>query len=298
MFHKPRRKVDRVFLHCTASDNPVDDNIEVIRQWHRLQGFDDVGYHFMIHKDGRLSYGRSLELTPAAQRGHNVRTISICLHGYKVENFSPAQFATLQTLAGQIHHAYYGRVSFHGHCEVSEKACPIFDYRQVLKLDRYGSFGVGNVSRPSVSQNSGFVRLNYGDRGERVKELQRLLGIPATGIYDEVTLAKVKDFKSQHNLYPSGIVTQTVWELLHRPVLDHVDTNAPIVIENLPELRQGSRGSAVELLQRHLFVTVDGIFGSQVARAVKEFKVRHGLYRSDIVNQYVWKLLLGQNRVS
>ncbi len=287
MFCKPTRKVNRVFLHCSSSDIPSHDDVEVIRAWHLNRGFDDIGYHFFIYKNGKISRGRDMEKTPASQKGHNVGTISICLHGYRIEKFTYAQFKSLKSLALEINKAYYERISFHGHCEVSSRACPIFDYVRVLKLDKYGSLGLVPSRYEHLPQEREFRRLEYGDRGDEVKALQKLLGIRATGIYDKRTLARVKDFKVQHGLYPSGIVTQQVWKLLARPILDnHVDLN------HLPELRQGSRGSAVELLQQRLFLKVDGIFGPAVARAVKNFKVKHGLYRSDIVNDYVWKLIL------
>jgi peptidoglycan hydrolase-like protein with peptidoglycan-binding domain len=298
MFKKPRRKVNRVFLHCSASDIDSHDDIEVIRSWHLSRGFDDIAYHFFIHKNGNLSMGRDLEITPASQKGHNVGTISICLHGYRIENFTYAQYQTLRELSSQINRAYYERVSFHGHCEVASKACPTFNYVQVLKLDKYGSLHLSN-SRYRNPLTDNFVRLNYGDRGEAVKRLQRLLGVRATGAYGNETLIKVKDFKAQHGLYPSGIVTKQVWKLLTKPILDNTRRrdNGRVDINNLPDLRQGSRGSVVELLQQYLFLKVDGVFGPQVAKAVRKFKAQHGLYRSDIVNSYVWKLIIKQNSI-
>jgi len=303
LFKKPRRKVNRVFIHCSASDHPEHDNIEVIRQWHLARGFDDIGYHFFIHKNGNVSCGRSLERTPASQRGHNLGTISICLHGFHIEKFTQAQYHTLQNMTKYINSIYYERISFHGHEEVAHKSCPIINYRAILKLDRYGSLGLTTSHHASVTpsiSNNHFVELHYGDSGESVRKLQQLLHIKVTGIYKRQTLAKVKDFKRQHGLYPSGIVTKQVWKLLTRPILSHIPQtqhNNHIPNPNqLPELRRGSRGSAVELLQRCLFIKVDGIFGPKVAKAVKNFKARHGLYRSDIVNEYVWKLLLEEKQ--
>ena len=206
-------------------------------------------------------------------------------------------------MANYINAIYYERISFHGHEEVAHKSCPILNYRAILKLDRYGSLGLRSSHHasvaPTVSTNH-FVKLQYGDRGDAVKKLQQLLHIKVTGLYKRQTLAKVKDFKRQHGLYPSGIVTKQVWELLTRPILSQTpptqQSNHTPRPNQLPELKKGSRGSAVELLQRCLFIKVDGIFGPQVAKAVKNFKARHGLYRSDIVNEYVWKLLLEQKQ--
>ena len=299
LFRKPKRKVNRVFIHCSASDVPSHDNVEVIRQWHLARGFDDIAYHFFVHKNGTISRGRDLEKTPASQHGQNVGTLAICLHGYRVEKFTKAQVKALQDISLYIHKIYYERVSFHGHKEVAHKACPIIDYRRILKLDRYGSLGLtaSQYQTPTPIKDNQFIKLKYGDKGEAVKRLQRLLGIKVTGVYRRQTLAKVKDFKSQHGLYRSGIVTEAVWKLLTKPILSHTPSNNNHHPNKLPELKQGSRGSAVELLQRCLFIKVDGIFGPQVAKAVKRFKIRHGLYKSDFVNAYIWKLLLKQKSI-
>jgi len=56
-FIKTNRRIDRVFLHCSASDVPAHDNVETIRAWHVARGFDDIGYHFLIHKNGDISRG-------------------------------------------------------------------------------------------------------------------------------------------------------------------------------------------------------------------------------------------------
>lgn len=139
MFEKPGRTVERVFIHCSASD---DENlvgvhmVEEIRRWHRDRGWSDVGYHFLIDKLGGLFPGRDCDLTPAAQKGHNTATLAIMVHGHR--EFSDASLTALQAHCMEINEAYHGRISFHGHCEVSAKACPVFEYKDVLTLDRWG----------------------------------------------------------------------------------------------------------------------------------------------------------------
>ena len=39
------RKVNRVFIHCSASDRPEHDSAEVMEQWHLERGFREIGYH-------------------------------------------------------------------------------------------------------------------------------------------------------------------------------------------------------------------------------------------------------------
>ena len=286
-FIKPSRKVDRVFLHCSASDVPAHDTVETIRRWHLARGFNDIGYHFFIHKNGDVSRGRDIEKTPAAQRGHNLRTIAICLHGLREEQFTQLQYEALKALCMDIDKAYLKQVSFHGHCEVSAKACPVFDYKKILKLDKYGSLGLDTPVMITMENN--FPRLNSGSQGEDVQKLQELLEITIDGNYGPKTLEKVKAFKRQNDLYPSGIVTKQVWNLLTKPLLENVKTAD---VRNLPDLKRGARGRSVEFLQELLFIKVDGIFGPMTAKAVKAFKKEHNFYPSDIVQKYIWKLLL------
>jgi N-acetylmuramoyl-L-alanine amidase len=104
-FKAPRRDVNRVFIHCSASDRPEDDDVSVIRKWHTTpdrrdpsKPWRDVGYHYYVRKDGTLQLGRNIEVVPSAQAGHNAHSIAICLGGLREEKFTQAQFDTLKTL--------------------------------------------------------------------------------------------------------------------------------------------------------------------------------------------------------
>lgn len=135
----PNRAVDRVFIHCSASDRPEHDDIAVMDRWHKNRGWLGVGYHFFIRKDGMVQSGRDLEHTPAAQAGHNTGSIAICLHGLVPQAFTRMQRKSLIALCGEIHRAYGGMVTFHGHGEVANKDCPVINVREVLGLDTDGS---------------------------------------------------------------------------------------------------------------------------------------------------------------
>lgn len=141
-FDKPERLVDRVFLHCSASDTEyrADELYEFIRQIHVEQNcWSDIGYHFMIDKQGTIMRGREIARIPAAQAPHNHGTIAIMLHGLDFQKFTSAQFDALRMLCNEINDAYQGRITFHGHCEVNKhKTCPVFNYKQILNLDRFG----------------------------------------------------------------------------------------------------------------------------------------------------------------
>lgn len=135
---RPARKVWCVYLHCSASDNPAHDYPKVMEDWHRERGFSEIGYHFFIQKNGTICEGRSLETVPAAQQGHNTGSIAICAHGLVKERFTPEQLGSLRGLCITLDRLYKGGLSFHGHCEVSNKSCPVYDYKQILGLDSGG----------------------------------------------------------------------------------------------------------------------------------------------------------------
>lgn len=109
----------------------------MIKEWHLARGWRDVGYHFFIRKDGVVERGRSIESIPAAQAGHNSGSIAICAHGLK--DFTDIQLQAVKAFCGTIDSAYDNNMTFRGHCEVNvNKTCPVFDYKELLNLDKKG----------------------------------------------------------------------------------------------------------------------------------------------------------------
>ena len=228
-FQKPNRKVHQVFVHCSASDVPAHDNVATMRKWHKARGWSDVGYHLFIRKSGQLEKGRPLGKIPAAQAGKNTGTIAICLHGLKKDKFTEAQFETLKGLCKEINQAYDGTVTFHGHREVAAKACPVIDYKKVLKLDKFGRLGLNGVSTPAIKDftdidDQKLPDLKTGDRGPAVELLQELLMIKIDGVFGPKTANAVRAYKKSHGLYPSDLVVSHVWKLvIDEEKLEHFD---------------------------------------------------------------------------
>lgn len=137
IFTRPKRKVNKVYIHCSDSDRSSHDNVDTIRGWHKERGWSDIGYHFFINKGGSILEGRDIERIPSAQKGHNTGSIAICVSGKS--KFTQDQFDSLFTFCKQISKFYNGKITFHGHCEVSHKKCPVFDYKTVLNLDKTGN---------------------------------------------------------------------------------------------------------------------------------------------------------------
>jgi len=49
------REIKEVILHCTATPADRKLTVQEVRNWHvKGNGWDDIGYHFLIHQDGTV----------------------------------------------------------------------------------------------------------------------------------------------------------------------------------------------------------------------------------------------------
>lgn len=140
-FHVPQRKVTKVFLHCSAWDGKAVGQklAETINEWHVSNGWTGIGYHFVVDHLGNICTGRPLEDTPAAQLGPdrkgNIGTIAIMTNG--LWDFTADALRSTYVLCQAIDEAYKlanKAVTFHGHCELDNKPCPVYDYQALLGL--------------------------------------------------------------------------------------------------------------------------------------------------------------------
>ena len=125
-----RRRTDRIVIHCADTPAHMDIGAEEIRAWHRLRGFSDVGYHFVIRRNGEVERGRPENAVGAHVQGWNSRSVGICLVGGKPEaNFTPAQWESLERLVRDLQRRYPA-AEVAGHRDLnSGKRCPCFDVR-------------------------------------------------------------------------------------------------------------------------------------------------------------------------
>ena len=64
----------------------VDFGADEIRSWHLDRGFSDIGYHYVIRRDGTQEDGRPIEQPGAHVQGHNAHSIGICLVGGRADD--------------------------------------------------------------------------------------------------------------------------------------------------------------------------------------------------------------------
>ncbi|MDE7411835.1 MAG: N-acetylmuramoyl-L-alanine amidase [Paramuribaculum sp.] len=126
------RTINELIIHCSATPEGRDVGAAEIRQWHKAQGYADIGYHFIIRLDGRIEPGRDINLAGAHCRGHNSHSIGICYIGgldsklRAKDTRTSAQRHALRNLVAELKLRFPG-VRVHGHREFAAKACPCFD---------------------------------------------------------------------------------------------------------------------------------------------------------------------------
>lgn len=139
------RRIDKIILHCTATPEGKDYTVAQIRQWHLARKFFDVGYHYVIYRDGSVHRGRPENQVGAHTPGQNTHSIGICYIGgcastknakgdYPPKDTrTPAQRAALVRLVADMRKKYPG-ATVHGHNEFDNKACPSFNVQKEPEL--------------------------------------------------------------------------------------------------------------------------------------------------------------------
>ena len=133
-----RKSTRYLVVHCSATRPSMDIGAREIRQWHKAKGWSDIGYHYVIRRDGRVEKGRPENTIGAHVSGHNANSIGVCLVGgvsdkdyTKAENnFTKEQFESLKSLLKTLSEKY-PKATILGHRDFPKvaKACPSFDVR-------------------------------------------------------------------------------------------------------------------------------------------------------------------------
>ena len=126
------RSIDKIILHCSATPEGKDYYVDKIRSWHLANGWSDIGYHFVIYRDGTVHRGRPVEKIGAHTTGYNAHSIGICyIGGCSADGNTPkntltkAQRIALIRLLKELR-VTYPMATIHGHNEFANKACPSF----------------------------------------------------------------------------------------------------------------------------------------------------------------------------
>lgn len=127
------RTINEIIVHCSATPEGKDFTAADIDRWHRERGFNRIGYHWVVYRDGTVVAGRPESLIGAHCRGHNGHSIGICYIGGLTpdgkaakDTRTSAQRAALYALLKKLLTRYPG-AKIYGHRDFAAKACPSFD---------------------------------------------------------------------------------------------------------------------------------------------------------------------------
>lgn len=144
-------EVNLLVIHCSATPPSMRVDADVIRDWHvNNNGWSDIGYHYLITREGFVEKGRDLdgdgdvEDNPGAHAfGYNSDSLSICLIGGVNEggepefNYSRRQMDALDLLIKKIqrdHNLPLRKIVGHNELPGVDKACPCFSVSAWLGL--------------------------------------------------------------------------------------------------------------------------------------------------------------------
>lgn len=131
-----KRNIKYIAIHCAATKPSMIVDIDRIRGWHLKRGFNDVGYHKYIRRDGSVENGRDLKKTGAHVKNYNSVSIGICYeggideNGHAEDNRTPHQLMTMKRLIQELSDIY-PKAKIRGHRDFPNvhKDCPSFDVK-------------------------------------------------------------------------------------------------------------------------------------------------------------------------
>lgn len=137
---KSRRIINEIIVHCSATPEGKDYSVADIRKWHKQQGWSDIGYHYVVYRDGTIRDGRDVNISGAHCVNHNAHSIGVCYIGGVAsdgktpkDTRTPSQRIALKQLLTELL-MLYPNARIYGHHDFDKgKACPSFDARNEYK---------------------------------------------------------------------------------------------------------------------------------------------------------------------
>ena len=135
------RPLNEIIVHCTATrpewwaTRTTAQKTAEVKRWHvEDRGWRDIGYHYLIDRNGYVIAGRPLNQVGAHTQGKNTGTVAIALFGGHgsastdafQENYTPEQDKALRSLIAQLQSKYPTITKVTGHNQYAKKACPGF----------------------------------------------------------------------------------------------------------------------------------------------------------------------------
>ena len=127
------RTITLIIIHCSAVRPAQTSSAREIGLWHRARGWKQIGYHYVVRRDGTIEPGRPLDQVGAHCLNHNRHSVGICYEGGLDQQGHPSDTRTteqrraLLQLLSELKHQF-PRALILGHHDLDpQKSCPCFD---------------------------------------------------------------------------------------------------------------------------------------------------------------------------
>lgn len=141
------RTINRHIIHTSYTRPSQDIGADEIRQWHTSpdpndpsKPWRDIGYHYVIRRDGTIEKGRLDAVMGAHVGRHNFDSIGTCLIGGMKEtdrvpefNYTKEQLLALFNHIEKMEKLYPG-IETSGHNDWDTgRSCPVFNVKELLR---------------------------------------------------------------------------------------------------------------------------------------------------------------------
>ena len=135
------RKITLIVVHCSAVRPDQTSSAKDIEKWHKDRGFNGIGYHYVVRRNGEIEPGRPESVIGAhchvKGQNHNKHSIGVCyeggldIRGQPADTRTAEQKVAMRRLLEDLHRRY-PRAMIVGHRDLNPgKDCP--GYKNVAK---------------------------------------------------------------------------------------------------------------------------------------------------------------------
>ena len=126
-------KVTYIVVHCSDDEFKLHNAID-IHKLHLSFGWDGIGYHKVIKRNGVIELGRPEYWVGAHVYGFNKNSLGVCLIGKN--NFTKKQFSSLKYVLRNWKKKYpSANILGHRDFKNTQKTCPNFDVKKWCKIE-------------------------------------------------------------------------------------------------------------------------------------------------------------------
>lgn len=134
------RKIDKLIVHCSATPEFKEFDVDDITEWHLAKGWSDCGYHLVIKLDGTVQTGRPMNRVGAHTYSKNRGSIGICYIGgmdRTMDNWIDTRTDKQKTALIEVLTALkieYPQAIIYGHNDfTNKKVCPCYNAKEEYK---------------------------------------------------------------------------------------------------------------------------------------------------------------------